>query len=219
MLPVQFEIMSLRSCNAEHGKRLFRQAKDIASNTSNRKPESVIPNILLRLQAKQKQTNLYSSMQASSSRISKEAEGDAQYTNKNTVITHDFIKFLVGTPIEGFTFLQGEPQWWKGIDTDYEFHGDNSSTAPRMPTITYFRDTTLQRIQNKKTMLWHKIKDDTLSLPTPFIWLYDEAGNLVGRKYYTEPSRCASNVSETTSMTCSDTVETDDTNVPEEVSR
>lgn len=98
--------MSLRSCNAEHEERLFRQAKDIASNTSNRKPESVIPNIMLRLQAKQKQTNLYSSMQASSSRISKEAEGDAQYTNKNTVITHDFIKFLVGTPIEGFTFLQ-----------------------------------------------------------------------------------------------------------------
>jgi len=34
---------------------------------------------------------------------------------------------------------QGEGQWWKGTDSGYEFHdGDNSSTAPRMPTITHF---------------------------------------------------------------------------------
>lgn len=95
--PVQFEIMSLRSYNAEHEERLFGQAKDIASNTSNRKPESVIPNILLLLQAKQEQTNLYSSMQASSSRISKEAEGVAQYTTyKNTVTTHNMTSLSLG---------------------------------------------------------------------------------------------------------------------------
>jgi len=50
----------------------------------------------------------------------------------------------------------------------------------------------------------------------PFIRLNDEAGNLVGGKYYTDSPPDASDVSETTSMTCSDTVETDDTNVPEE---
>jgi len=119
-------------------------SEDIASNTSNRKPESVIPNILLRLQAKQKQTNLYSSMQASSSRISKETEGVAQYTNKNTVITHDFIKSRTSSwqghlQRVSHYLKQGEGQWWKGTDSGYEFHdGDNSSTAPRMPTITHF---------------------------------------------------------------------------------
>ena len=81
---------------------------------------------------------------------------------------------------------------------------------------SHIRDTTLQRIQNKKTRLWQDIiKNDTLSLPIPFIWLYDEAGNLVGRKYYTDSPPDASDVSETTSMTCSDTVKTDGTNVEE----
>ena len=49
--PVQFQTMSMRSCNTEHEERLFGQAKEIATNKT---PESIVPNILIRLQAKQK---------------------------------------------------------------------------------------------------------------------------------------------------------------------
>ena len=59
--PAQFQLMSLKSCNAEHEERLFGQAKDIATATSNRKPENIVPNILLRLQAKQKRKDMYTS--------------------------------------------------------------------------------------------------------------------------------------------------------------
>ena len=56
--PAQFELMSLKSCNAEHEERLFGQAKIIATTTSNRKAENIVPNILLRLQAKQKRKDM-----------------------------------------------------------------------------------------------------------------------------------------------------------------
>ena len=46
------EPVCLKSCNAEHEERLFDQGKWIAENTTNRKPENILPNVLLRLQAK-----------------------------------------------------------------------------------------------------------------------------------------------------------------------
>ena len=46
----QYEIVCLRSVNAECQERLFGQAKRTALNTTNRKPNNVIPEILLRLQ-------------------------------------------------------------------------------------------------------------------------------------------------------------------------
>ncbi len=44
-----YEIVCLRSVNAECQERLFGQAKQIALNTTNRKPSNAIPEILLRL--------------------------------------------------------------------------------------------------------------------------------------------------------------------------
>lgn len=70
--PAQYEIMCLRSCNTECEERLFGQAKAIALTTTNRQPSTTIPNILLRLQAKQKKGGMYDCMLAPSSKISKE---------------------------------------------------------------------------------------------------------------------------------------------------
>ena len=57
--PPQYEILNLKSANTEHEERLFGQAKQIVNNASNRHPNNVIPNILLRLQAKQMKKDLY----------------------------------------------------------------------------------------------------------------------------------------------------------------
>ena len=69
-IPHQYEIVSLRSVNAE---RMFQQAKKIARNTTNRKPENVIPSILLRLQAKQIMGKLSLAYQASETEVKKVA--------------------------------------------------------------------------------------------------------------------------------------------------
>ena len=65
--PTQYEIMCLRSCNAEFEERLFGQAKAIAQATTKKQPNTIIPNILLRLQAKQRKGGMYDCMLAPSS--------------------------------------------------------------------------------------------------------------------------------------------------------
>ena len=61
--------MCLRSVNAEHQERLFGQARRIASSTSNRKPNNVIPTTLLRLQARRDLGQLLPTLQATESQV------------------------------------------------------------------------------------------------------------------------------------------------------
>ena len=51
--------MCAKSCNTENEERLFGQAKAIALNTTNRRLGNILPNILLRLQAKQQVKELF----------------------------------------------------------------------------------------------------------------------------------------------------------------
>eukprot|EP00731_Ephydatia_muelleri_P037220 Em0421g1a len=46
----QYEVVCLKSVNTENEERILGMASKIATTTSNRKPENVLPNILLRLQ-------------------------------------------------------------------------------------------------------------------------------------------------------------------------
>jgi len=84
----QFEIVCLKSMNAEDQERLFGQAESITGNTSNRHPNHVIPNLLLRIQAQaNKQTR--NSIQEQQSKISKMAS--QLPPGENTYITKAFI--------------------------------------------------------------------------------------------------------------------------------
>ena len=69
--PIQYEVVCQRSVNTENQERVFQQAKTIAKNTTNRKPENVIPSIMLRLQAKQINGNLSSTFAAAETKVAK----------------------------------------------------------------------------------------------------------------------------------------------------
>ena len=70
---LQYEIVCLKSVSAENQERLFGQARRIATATSNRQPENVISNVLLRLQAKQGSGHLTQSLSKSESQVTKAA--------------------------------------------------------------------------------------------------------------------------------------------------
>lgn len=116
--PTQYEIMSLRSCNAECEERLFGQAKAIAQGTTNRQPNTIIPNIPLRLQAKQKKGGMFDFMAGLSSKISKEAQGIKEFITGNTFIEKSYIECRMASwqahlqRISKF-LLYGEGVWWK----------------------------------------------------------------------------------------------------------
>ena len=53
--PTQYELASLRSLNTENQERPFDQARTIADACTNHHAENIIPQIMIRLQAKQEQ--------------------------------------------------------------------------------------------------------------------------------------------------------------------
>ena len=60
--PPQYELVCMHSTNAESQERLFSQAKHISQRATNRKPENVVPTILLSLQARQKSGEVQQSL-------------------------------------------------------------------------------------------------------------------------------------------------------------
>ena len=191
--PVQFLTMSLRSCNAEHEERLFGQAKEIATATTNRKPESIVPNILLRLQAKQKRNDLYSSLKHSSSSITKEANGVVRYSSQNTQISLTFINNHISSwqghlQRIALFLMEGKGVWWKESDEGIEFLDGEATPAPTSTLRLgdyHFRDTTLSMVQEKMKAVWqHVIDDNSVQLPTPYIRLYDQHGQFTHLQYY-----------------------------------
>ena len=211
--PPLFEIISLKSVNAEHEERLFGQAKAIATKTTNRKPETTVPNILLHLQAKQKTNDLYSSLKHSYSEISKEAEGIHSYTTNNTFISKAFISQRTNSWQAHLCRIskylqQGEGEWWKAVEGGYEFlDGEDERTLPYQPRLRYFRDTSLEMIEMEKKSTWQEVtNNNALVLPAPFIKIFDQDGVYKGRRYYCENGREMELQSDTMPLR-SDTVE------------
>lgn len=134
---------------------------------------------------------LYSSLQTSYSQICKEAKGVEMYTSNNTKITHNIItshsaSWQAHLHRISHYLQQGEGKWWRQVEEGYEFFdGDSPERTPQVPSLTHFRDTNLQMIQNARAKTWKTItKDGVIQLPTPFIRLYDDSGKCLGRRYY-----------------------------------
>ena len=67
--PQQYEIVCLKSVNTENQERFFGQARCTASLTSNRTPENIITNILLRIQAKRTVGSLLNPVKQADSQV------------------------------------------------------------------------------------------------------------------------------------------------------
>lgn len=85
--PQQYEVVCQRSINTENQETLFGQTWAIAMATTNRKPQHIIPHVLLRLQAKQELNQLYQSVEKANSQVRSAAKDLPQvcetYVSKN----------------------------------------------------------------------------------------------------------------------------------------
>ena len=149
----QYQIMCLRSVNAECEERLFGQAKAIALRTSSRKPENVITNIFLRLQAKKicQQSTVKASITKQESIVSKAAKGMPKFSG--TVITKEFLHRRMASwqgHMERISLylLPGKGVWWDESTDGYNFFDsdDNPDYHPPGPKLFHFRHATLQKL-------------------------------------------------------------------------
>ena len=180
--PPQYEIVCMKSTNSEHEERLFGQAKNMVHMATNRKPTTVIPNVLLRLQARQKRGDLYKAHNDSSSKISRNFR-EMKFTKLNTTITHDFISRCTAswqahlTRISLF-LLPGKGVWWKNTQDGYEFMdgSEEPNCHAEGPPLCHFRNTSLEDVYLEKQKVFQHIIDENVEVPAPFLRIYGSDG-------------------------------------------
>ena len=114
--PNQYEMVCLRSTNAESQERLFSQAKHISLRATSRKPENVLPTILLSLQAREKLGDMQQSIRKQDSIVSAVAKKLPPF--EGTFVDAGFISRRIqswqGHLQRISTYLQHrENVWWK----------------------------------------------------------------------------------------------------------
>ena len=121
--PRQYEIVCLKSVNTENQEQIFQQAKQIALKCTNRKPENVIPSVLIRLQAKEitgKLSNIYHS---AITRVENVSNKTPAFTG--TVISKCFIESRSHSWQAHLSrisaYLVSKNVWWKATPNSFVF--------------------------------------------------------------------------------------------------
>lgn len=187
--PTQYELACLRSLNTENQERLFGQARTIGESCTNHHPDNIIPQILLRLQAKQDRHIAMAAVR----------NGDSQVAH----VAKD-LPPLPGTTIKSSYIQQREDSWqnhlqhvspfltavegvwWTSTSGGFHFHdGDGDSTTQDDSfTLLHFRQNSIQDVENRWKRCWKKILADKIVIPAREIKVYDQYGMSTGRLQY-----------------------------------
>ena len=181
--PPQYQIVCLRSTNAESTERLF---KHISQRATNRKPDNVLSTILLSMPAKEET--------GTSSTISCIRKQTSRIGEKTSTIQHISQAFLQSRMPSWQAHLQhistylqyGEGVWWNTFEDGYLFLDSDSDSPTHQsgPMLKHFRNTSIQAIRDQSEATWKTIVELKTTLPTPYIWVY-EIGEYAGRHHFT----------------------------------
>ena len=161
--PPQYELVCMRSTNAESQERLFSQAKHISQRATNRKTENVLPTIMLSLQARQKSGEVQQSLKKQETVVSsvmkclQPFEGTRiSYKKGDIAHMHRISPFL----------MLGEDVWWSQTETEYQFFDSDTDPEHRLEgqTLMHFRDHMLPDVFARHTDAWSAIlQDDSIA--------------------------------------------------------
>ena len=190
--PPQYEVVRLSSMIAESQERLFSLAKHISLCATNRKPENVLPTILLCLQARQKNRQAQLSVQKQETIVSSIAKSLPPY--QGATISKSFIQTRTQSwqahmqRISPF-LVCGENVWWTQTEdkSSYKFFDSDHDEEyrPAGLSLLHFGAHTIPNVFKRQSESWAAIlPDDSIMLPAPFIRLYDQDGNLSTTRSY-----------------------------------
>lgn len=176
----------MRSTNAESQERLFSQAKHISQRATNRKPENVVPTVLLSLQARQKSGEVQRSLKKQETVVSSISRSLLPF--QGTKISKSFLNTRKQSwqahmhRISPFLVL-GENIWWQQTETEYQFF--DSDTDPEYwsegPNLMHFSEHMLARHNETWSTI---LSNESIIIPAPSIKLYDRDGNFTGTRHY-----------------------------------
>ena len=172
----QYEVVCLRSVNAECQERLFGQAKKIALNTTNRQAEHVIPEIMLRLQMKQREGSLLKSISNKHTKVQVATKHVPQCTGSK--FSKSFLyrkRSSWQAHLERISsyLVHGPEVWWTydNIYKTYHFHdADNDPDYhPEGPKLGHFRSMGIEDVYKRNRLAWNDILIKKIKLPAESI--------------------------------------------------
>ena len=184
----QYEIVCLRSTNAESQERLFTQIKQTSLRATNRKVENVVPTVLLSLQAKQK-VAVGIAMNGQDSIVSAVAKNLPIYPG--TSIDKHFVHSRLHSwqahlqRISRY-LIHGEGIWWSQDTQVYRFHDSDldQDNHHEGPTLKHFRHTSLPDVHRHNSEVWQEILKSSINLPATNVRIYNEDGTYIGERCY-----------------------------------
>ena len=156
--PTQYELASQRSLNTENQERLFGQARAIADTCTNHHAENIIPQIMIRLQAKQEQRSALILVEKADTQVAFVAKHLPKLPG--TTIKKSFIKYRVSSwqlhlqRISSF-LIGGEGVWWKCTDNGFHFlDGDDDPSTHGQPALLHFRHHSIVDVHARREKCW-----------------------------------------------------------------
>lgn len=186
----QYELASLRSLNTEGQERLFGQARSIAESCTNHHADNVIPQIMLRLQAKQEQHMAMLSVQKGDTQVShiaKELPPLPGTSVKLSFLNHRLDSWQLHLKRISPFLTAGEDVWWTNTSTGFHFYdGDGDSATPSDDhfTLLHYRHHSIADVEERRQRCWYKIIQDRIMLPASEVKVYDVDGKNTGRLQY-----------------------------------
>ena len=168
--PTQYELACLRSLNTENQERIFGQARRIAETCTNHHPENIIPQLMLRLQAKQEQAALLPSIEKADTQVSAIAHNLPQFPG--TRIKKSFVEKRADSwqlhlqRISPF-LVAGPGVWWESTEDGFHFF-DGDQDAPsqsHQPPLFHFRHHSIKDVERRQESSWKKVVQDRTIIP------------------------------------------------------
>ena len=176
-----YRVICLRSLNTEFQERTFGQANGITKQTSNKNPQHIIDNAILRIQAEATRTLHTISQQ--DSEVSRLASTWSSPPN-TTFTTKDVDQYSseFQTHLERISdyLLPGPGVWWKQTQSGIEFldcpkEGDTREQGPK---LQHFRSSMVKDIQIHLFNCWEQCLQAKVPLPLVTVRQYTSDGEL-----------------------------------------
>ena len=200
--PRQYEIICLRSVNTENQERIFQQAKQIAQRCTNRKPENIIPSVLIRIQAKGMTGVLSNVYQSANTRVESVACKTPSFAG--TQVTKSFIlarSHSWQAHLKRIScFLFPSKVWWNTTPDGFLFNDGDSDPEYRAegPDLCHFRSSSIQGIEKRSEETWNRILQLKIEIPIIVLRLFDENGDLTS--YHTDENLYANHIQSKTNL-------------------
>ena len=151
----------------------------------------MIPQILLRMQAKQDQRKVIQSVQQAETQVSKTAHHLKHFSSSH--FTKAFLKqhgrsWQVHLQRISPFLAKGKGVWWQPTPDGFVFFdGDaDPNIHPEGPFLDHFRHSSIPQVQERQQKQWTQIMENRMELPAVSIQVYNTSGILQGRLVYRE---------------------------------